>query len=119
MCLMQTALPVPDGPRIIEILFSGSDMLSPRSTWLRPKDLCTSTNSIASGSPVARISPVWYSNSSSLPPGEDGRGSWTAISASERRARIGAPEDLGAKHADQVHEYQVQHHRLRRGGSHS
>ena len=60
MCLMQTDLPVPDGPMIIEILPSGRPMFSPRSTWLRPNDLCTSMNSIASGAEVGRIMPVWY-----------------------------------------------------------
>ena len=64
MCLMQTDLPVPDGPRIIEIWFSGRPMFSPRSTWLRPNDLCTSMNSIASGCSDGRIVPVWYANSS-------------------------------------------------------
>ena len=59
MCLMQTDLPVPDGPRIIEILSSGRDMLSPRRTWLRPNALWTSTNSIASGSLAGRILPLW------------------------------------------------------------
>ena len=39
MCLMQTDLPVPDGPRIIEILSSGRPMFSPRSTWLRAEGL--------------------------------------------------------------------------------
>ena len=63
MCLMHTDLPVPEGPRIIEICPSGRLMFRPRSTWLRPNDLCTSMNSIASrltghrwreSSPVAR-----------------------------------------------------------------
>ena len=58
MCLMHTDLPVPDGPMIIEIEFSGRAMFRPRSTWLRPKDLCTSMNSIASGSLEGRIVPV-------------------------------------------------------------
>ncbi len=58
MCLMQTDFPVPDGPRIIEILSSGIDMLSPRRIWLRPKDLCTSMNSTASLVPVGRCLPV-------------------------------------------------------------
>ena len=59
MCLMQTDLPVPEGPMIIEILSSGSPMFRPRRTWLRPKDLCTSMNSIASGGLEGRIVPVW------------------------------------------------------------
>ena len=46
-----SVLPVPDGPRIIEILPSGRPMLRPWSTWLEPKDLWTSMNSIASGTP--------------------------------------------------------------------
>ena len=57
MCLMQTDLPVPEGPRIIEIWFSGSPMFRPRRTWLRPKDLCTSMNSIASVDPWSRLVP--------------------------------------------------------------
>ena len=59
MCLMQTDLPVPEGPRIIEILFSGRAMFRPRSTWLRPNALWTSMNSIASGALVGRILPLW------------------------------------------------------------
>ena len=58
MCLMQTDLPVPEGPRIIEILPSGKPMLRPRSTWFEPKDLWTPMNSIASGTPVGRLIPV-------------------------------------------------------------
>ena len=49
MCLMQTDFPVPDGPRIIEILSSGIAMFSPRRILLRPNALWTSTNSTASG----------------------------------------------------------------------
>ena len=49
MCLMQTDLPVPDGPRIIEILPSGRPMFRPRRIWLRPNALWTSMNSTASG----------------------------------------------------------------------
>ena len=65
MCLMQTDLPVPDGPRIIEILPSGMPMFRPRRILLRPNALCTSTNSTASGTPVGRWAPVchWYSSS--------------------------------------------------------
>src|ERR1700733_5350125 len=33
-------------------------------------------------------------------------------SAADRRTWVRPPEDLGAEHADQVHEDQVQHHRL-------
>ena len=66
MCLMHTDLPVPDGPRIIEILPSGRPMFRPRRILLRPKALWTSTNSTASGAPVGRLRPVchWYSSSS-------------------------------------------------------
>ena len=65
MCLMQTDLPVPDGPRIIEIFPSGMPMFRPRRILLRPNALCTSTNSTASGTPVGRWAPVchWYSSS--------------------------------------------------------
>src|ERR1700694_1317595 len=113
MCLMHTDLPVPEGPRIIEILFSGSAMFRPRSTWLRPKDLCTSTNSIASGAPVCLIVPVWCSNSSL-------RASGSAISSSpDRGSRIGSPEHLRAEGADDVHQHQVEHHRLRGRASHA
>ena len=65
MCLMQTDLPVPDGPRIIEILSFGMPRLSPRRILLRPNALWTSTNSTASSTPVGRCSPVchWYSSS--------------------------------------------------------
>ena len=59
MCLMHTDLPVPDGPMIIETWPSGISMFRPRSTWLRPNDLCTSMNSIAAGTFEARIVPVW------------------------------------------------------------
>ena len=51
MCLMHTDLPVPDGPRIIEILSSGMPMLRPRRILLRPNALWTSTNSTASSVP--------------------------------------------------------------------
>ena len=66
MCLMHTDFPVPDGPRIIEIFPSGMPMFRPRRILLRPKALWTSMNSIASGTPVGRFSPVchWYSSSS-------------------------------------------------------
>src|SRR5579859_6233642 len=109
MCLMQTDFPVPDGPRIIEIESSGSDMFRPRRTWLRPNDLCTSMNSIASGLPVGRITPAWNSS-----PGVAARGSppSSTISAADRRARVRAPEDLRAEHPDRVHEDYVKHHRL-------
>src|ERR1700690_4054424 len=107
MCLMQTDLPVPDGPMIIEILPSGRPMLRPRSTWLRPKDLCTSMNSIASGACDGRMIPVWNSYSSSSLRPEPLAGCSAAMSASDRGSWIGAPEHLGAEHSDQVHEDQV------------
>ena len=39
MCLMQTDLPVPDGPMIIETIPSGRPMFRPRRMWVRPNDL--------------------------------------------------------------------------------
>src|ERR671931_324838 len=51
MCLMQTDFPVPDGPRIMEILSFGMPMFRPRRILLRPNALCTSTNSTASSTP--------------------------------------------------------------------
>src|SRR5215216_2466533 len=69
MCLMHTDLPVPDGPRIIEIIPSGRPMFRPRRMRLRPKALWTSMNSIASGTPASRLRPVCqrYSSSSCWP----------------------------------------------------
>ena len=61
MCLMQTDLPVPDGPRIIVIIPLGMPRLRPSSTVLRPKRLTTSMNSTVSSRPWPRIVP-WYSN---------------------------------------------------------
>src|SRR5271165_155385 len=133
MCLMQTDLPVPEGPMIIEILFSGSAMFSPRRTWLRPNDLCTSTNSIASGTSLWWIVPRWNWNSSRsappMPPFAPSRSSSRSAvscacccslmgSPADRRARVGAPEDLGAEHPDDVHKDDVEHHRLGRGPAH-
>ena len=71
MCLMQTDFPVPEGPRIIEILPSGMPMFRPRRILLRPKALWTSMNSTASGAPEGRWAPVCqrYSSSSSRPGG--------------------------------------------------
>ena len=65
MCLMQTDFPVPDGPRIIEILSFGMPMLRPRRILLRPNALWTSMNSTASSTPDGRFLPVchWYSSS--------------------------------------------------------
>ena len=107
MCLMQTDFPVPDGPRIIEILSSGMAMLSPRRIWLRPNALWTSTNSTASVVPVGRCLPVCH------------------LIFVVVRARsltfslrwglgVRAPEELGAEHADQVHQHDVEDHRFRR-----
>src|SRR5215210_2675141 len=69
MFLMQTDLPVPEGPRIIEIWSSGRPRFSPFSTRLRPKALTTSMNSMASSEPWSRVLPVchWYSSLPSLP----------------------------------------------------
>src|SRR3954470_10009479 len=148
MCLMHTDLPVPDGPRIIEILPSGMPMLRPRRILLRPNALCTSTNSTASGTPVGRWAPVchWYS-SSELPSRRDcssrrrysgSSSGWRSsvscscvgcscvssltvmspLSTADGGARIGAPEELRAEHADEVHEHDVQDHRLRGRGPH-
>src|SRR5215211_4025716 len=70
MCLMHTDLPVPEGPRIIEIWLSGSPRLRPFSTRLRPKALTTSMNSTASSEPCSRFVPVchWYSSASACEP---------------------------------------------------
>src|SRR4051812_37728043 len=116
MCLMHTDFPVPEGPRIIEILSSGMPRLSPRRIWLRPNALCTSTNSTASSPSERRFSPVchWYSSAS-----------WSGrvvvsslISSSDGRPGVGPPEDLRAEHPDEVHEHDVQDHGLRGRGAH-
>ena len=60
MCLMQTDFPVPDGPRIIEILSFGMPMFRPRRILLRPNALWTSTNSTASSTPTGRFLPVCH-----------------------------------------------------------
>src|SRR4051795_8475673 len=115
MCLMQTDFPVPEGPRIIEILSFGMPMFSPRRILLRPNALWTSTNSTASSTPDGRFLPVCHLYSSSscaccvL-------GS-SLISSSDGRPRVRAPEQLGAEHADQVDQHDVQDHGLRRGGT--
>src|SRR4051794_23035459 len=117
MCLMQTDLPVPDGPRIIEILSFGMPMFRPRRILLRPNALCTSTNSTASSTPEERFLPVCHLYSSS-------GCCWpcclvsSLISSSDGRPRIRTPEDLGAEHADQVDQHDVEDHRLRRGRAH-
>src|SRR5215207_5816791 len=70
MCLMHTDLPVPEGPRIIEIWLSGRPRLRPFSTRLRPNALTTSMNSTASSEPCSRLVPVchWYSSASAWEP---------------------------------------------------
>ena len=60
MCLMQTDLPVPDGPRIIEIWLSGRPRLRPFRIVLRPNALTTSMNSTASSEPCSRVRPVCH-----------------------------------------------------------
>src|SRR5947208_1550399 len=161
MCLMHTDLPVPEGPRIIEIIPSGRPMLSPRRIRLRPKALCTSMNSMASSAPLGRLSPVCHrysssswgsagssttatrdssgsgtssvagSSTSSRPMGSSGprgRSSSSALSrpmpngvmrsSSDWGSWVGAPEELGADHADEVDQDDVEDHRLRRRGAH-
>src|SRR4051812_33499749 len=143
MCLMQTDLPVPDGPRIIEIWLSGRPRLRPFRILLRPNALWTSMNSIASTEPSGRGRWPWcHSYSFSMPAGAGSRFSrplgsnvcaryascaslgasharWSVLlsssaislsSAADRRSWVGAPEHLGAKHPDQVHEHRVQDH---------
>src|SRR3954463_6526359 len=118
MCLMHTDFPVPDGPRIIEILLLGMPMLRPRRILLRPNALCTSTNSTASSEPCGRCLPVCHLYSSSGP--SSGRRSsrssvFSLTSSSDGRPGVGPPEDLRAEHAYEVHEHDVHDHRLRRG----
>ena len=60
MCLMQTDLPVPEGPRIIEIWSSGRPRFSPLRIVLRPKDFLTSMNSTASVVPCSRVRPLCH-----------------------------------------------------------
>src|SRR3954462_12705907 len=122
MCLMHTDFPVPDGPRIIEILSSGMPMFSPRRILLRPNALWTSTNSTASSEPCGRCLPVCHWYSSSWP--WAGRracvlASASLISSSDGRPGVRPPEDLRAEHAYEVHEHDVQHHGLRRGRPHA
>src|SRR3954452_25173457 len=154
MCLMHTDFPVPEGPRIIEILSSGRPMFRPRRILLRPKALWTSTNSIASVTPAGRSRwPLCSANSSSSSSGpgslttdtRDGSASSsrsisqrarplasvgcseaspsqplrslssvTSLSASDRRPRVRTPEHLCSQHPDEVHQHDVEHHRLRR-----
>src|SRR3954451_9705746 len=117
MCLMQTDFPVPDGPRIIEILSFGMPMLRPRRILLRPNALWTSTNSTASSTPEDRFLPVCHLYSSSWCGAP--RLVWSLTSASYRRPRFRTPEELGAEHADEVHQHDVQDHGLGRGGAHA
>src|SRR4051795_9239325 len=107
MCLMHTDFPVPDGPRIIEILSFGIPMFRPRRILLRPNALWTSTNSTASCTPLGRFLPVCHLYSSSC----------SVTSTSDGRARVRAPEDLGAEHADEMYKDDVENHRLRGCGS--
>src|SRR3954462_7421475 len=117
MCLMQTDFPVPDGPRIIEILSFGIPMFRPRRILLRPNALWTRTKSTASSDPDCRFLPVCplYPSSSCGP--------WvfgsSAISPSDGRPRVRAPEHLGAEHADQVDQHDVEDHRFRRRRPHA
>src|SRR3954465_13888671 len=117
MCLMQTDFPVPLGPRIIEILSFGMPMFRPRRILLRPNALWTSTNSTASSDPDGRFLPVCHLYSSSSDSGLVFGSS--AISASDGRPRVRAPEHLGAEHADQVDQHDVEDHALRRRGAHA
>src|SRR3954469_5137709 len=116
MCLMQTDFPVPEGPRIIEILSFGMPMFRPRRILLRPNALWTSTNSTASSTPDGRFLPVCHLYSSS----SLDCCSWVCcvlsslISSSDGRPRVRAPEDLGAEHADQVDQHDVEDHGLGR-----
>src|SRR3954447_25289399 len=135
MCLMHTDLPVPDGPRIIEILPSGRPMFRPRRILLRPKALWTSTNSTASGTPVGRFRPVchWYSSSPPSRPPVGGASRTTdsrsssglrgisvssdMSSASDRGPWVGAPEHLCSQHPYEMHQNDVHHHRFCGGGT--
>ena len=162
MCLMHTDLPVPDGPRIIEILPSGRPMFRPRRILLRPKALWTSTNSTASGTPVravqARVplvlvvvavgrrgprAPRRRASAARRRPARrarrllDGAGARVAVVALVAvgvgiagglahvfvnlrwGSWVRAPEQLGAEHPDEMHEHDVQHHRLRRRRTHA
>src|SRR3954468_2584226 len=122
MCLMHTDFPVPEGPRIIEILSSGMPMFRPRRIWLRPNALWTSMNSTASSEPCGRCLPVCHWYSSSWPSSRRRSrlcASASLISSPDGRPGVGPPEDLRAEHADEVHEHDVQHYGLRRGRAHA
>src|SRR4051794_36104329 len=89
MCLMQTDLPVPDGPRIIEIWPSGMPRLRPFSTVLRPNDFLTSMNSTASVSALSlrvRLAVCHLYSSSSWPPGGGSYSTAAARGSSESTA---------------------------------
>src|SRR5215813_5607108 len=116
MCLMQTDFPVPEGPRIIEILSFGMPMFRPRRILLRPNALWTSTNSTASSTPDGRFLPVCHLYSSSWISGAFGS---SAISSSDGGPRVRSPEDLGAEHADQVDQHDVEDHGLRGRRAHA
>ncbi len=90
MCLMHTDLPVPDGPRIIEIWLSGMPRFSPFRITLRPNAFFTSMNSIASVDPCSRWRPVchWYG---SFSPGPARRLSGMSLSAAGAPARRSPP----------------------------
>src|ERR1700742_2696974 len=118
MCLIHTDFPVPDGPRIIEILSFGMPMFRPRRILLRPNALWTSTNSTASSVPDGRFLPVCHLYSSSWAWVCVVRGS-SLISSSDGRPWVRSPEDLGAEHADQVDQHDVENHRLRCRGAHA
>ena len=55
MCLISTDLPVPDGPRTIEIMLSGMPRLQPFRIRVRPNCLTRSMISIASSPPWSRL----------------------------------------------------------------
>lgn len=48
MCLMQTDLPLPEGPMIIEMPLSGMPRSTPSRTLFAPKAFVTPANSMAS-----------------------------------------------------------------------
>src|SRR3954454_21574658 len=103
MCLMQTDFPVPDGPRIIEILSFGMSVFRPRRILLRPNALWTSTNWTISSTPDARFLPVCqrYSSSSSV---RCCVFATSLISSSHGRPCFRSPEDLGAEQHQDVDE---------------
>ena len=61
MCLMQTDLPVPEGPRIIEIWsFGQAEVQAVEDRVVRPNDFLTSMNSTASVAPCSRVRPLCH-----------------------------------------------------------